>query len=79
VFALLGQNGAGKTTFVRIIATQLLPSGGRAWVMGYDVVNEAKDVRERIAVVPQEARPFSLQTPYEHIVAYLATRDGVFQ
>jgi ABC-2 type transport system ATP-binding protein len=74
VFALLGPNGAGKTTFVRIVATQLLPSAGSATVLGYDVVREPERIRKQIAVVPQEGRPASLQTPFEHIFTYLACR-----
>jgi len=74
VFALLGPNGAGKTTFIRIVATQLLPSAGSATVLGYDVVKEPERIRKQIAVVPQEGRPASLQTPFEHIFTYLACR-----
>ena len=67
VFCLLGRNGAGKTTLLRILATQLRPSAGTAAVLGYDVVSQAKAVRERIAVVPQEARPQMMTSPYDHI------------
>ncbi len=74
VFGLLGPNGAGKTTLVRIVSTQLLPSGGSATIAGYDVVRQPKAVRRRIAIVPQEGRPLLLQTPYEHIVTYLVSR-----
>jgi ABC-2 type transport system ATP-binding protein len=74
IFSLLGPNGAGKTTFVRIVATQLLPSSGTISILGHDVVTDAKFVRKQIAVVPQEARPLSLQTPYEHITTYLVAR-----
>ena len=78
VFGLLGPNGAGKTTFVKITATQLLPSGGSITIMGHDVVSEPQMVRREIAVVPQEARPLSLQTPHEHIFTYLAARGFEF-
>ena len=74
VYALLGPNGAGKTTFVRIVSTQLLPSAGSASILGYDVIAQASKVRERISVVPQEARPMSFMTPYEHVLTYLVAR-----
>lgn len=74
IFALLGRNGAGKTTFVRIMATQLLPTHGKGYVFGYDVVSEANIVRRKIAVVPQEARPLWNLTVYEHVYYYLVMR-----
>jgi ABC-2 type transport system ATP-binding protein len=74
IFALLGPNGAGKTTFVRISATQLLPTSGTITILGHDVVKDPREIRKSIAVVPQEARPLSLQTPYEHILTYLIAR-----
>ncbi|MCW2734171.1 MAG: IclR family transcriptional regulator, partial [Mycobacterium sp.] len=50
VCGLLGHNGAGKTTIVKILSTLLEPSGGRATVAGYDVVENAAQVRESIGV-----------------------------
>jgi ABC-type multidrug transport system ATPase subunit len=47
VVGLLGPNGAGKTTAVRILATILKPDGGRAKVLGLDVVEQAQAVRRR--------------------------------
>jgi ABC-2 type transport system ATP-binding protein len=55
VFGLLGPNGAGKTTAVRVLATILLPDGGRAEVLGHDVVQDAAAVRLRIGLAGQNA------------------------
>jgi len=55
VLGLLGHNGAGKTTAVRILTTLLAPTSGRAVVAGCDVATQPGAVRERIAVAGQEA------------------------
>jgi len=55
VLGLLGHNGAGKTTAIRILTTLALPSAGRASVAGLDVVAEAARVRERIGLAGQYA------------------------
>jgi oleandomycin transport system ATP-binding protein len=55
VLAVLGPNGAGKTTAVRVLATLLRPDGGRAVVGGYDVVTQAHQVRQLIALTGQYA------------------------
>jgi daunorubicin resistance ABC transporter ATP-binding subunit len=55
VFGLLGPNGAGKTTTIRILATILQPDGGRAEVLGRDVVRQAQQVRTQIGLAGQYA------------------------
>jgi len=55
VYGLLGPNGAGKTTAVRVFATLLRPNGGRARVLGYDVVTQAAEIRRRIGLTGQYA------------------------
>ena len=74
VFSLLGRNGAGKTTFLRIMATQLLPTSGRGYVLGHDIVSEAGKIREKIAVIPQESRPMYILTVKEHVKYFLMMR-----
>ncbi|HYJ01483.1 MAG TPA: ABC transporter ATP-binding protein [Nitrososphaeraceae archaeon] len=74
IFTLLGRNGAGKTTFVRICATQLLPTSGTLKVLGYDVISQAENIRRFISVVPQEGRPLRALTPWDHVYNWLKIR-----
>ena len=55
VYGVLGPNGAGKTTTIKMLATLLRPDGGRAEVLGHDVVRDADAVRQRISLTGQLA------------------------
>ncbi|MCI4346220.1 MAG: ABC transporter ATP-binding protein [Thermoplasmata archaeon] len=74
VYGLIGRNGAGKTTFVRICSTQLLPSSGQVEVLGFDAVTTPREVRARIAVIPQESRPLYFLTIDELVFYHLRMR-----
>ena len=67
VFALLGPNGAGKTTTVRILATLSRPDGGRAWIAGFDVVRDRRQIRRRISLTGQFAALDAAQTGEENL------------
>ena len=68
VLAVLGPNGAGKTTAVRILATLLEPDEGRALVGGYDVVAQAQQVRQLIALTGQYAAVDESLTGIENLL-----------
>ncbi|MEV6630457.1 ATP-binding cassette domain-containing protein [Actinoplanes sp. NPDC051470] len=68
IFALLGSNGAGKTTIVRILATLLKPDEGTATVNGYDVVSQPERVRESISLTGQFAAVDEILTGRENLV-----------
>jgi ABC-2 type transport system ATP-binding protein len=67
VCALLGRNGAGKTTAVRILTTLLRPDAGTAGVAGFDVLREPAEVRARIGVAGQGATVDDLLTGRQNL------------
>lgn len=68
VYGLLGPNGAGKTTTIRILATLLKPTAGSATVLGYDVVRQAKAVRQKVSLTGQYASVDEDLTGHENLV-----------
>ncbi|GAA1701799.1 ABC transporter ATP-binding protein [Nonomuraea bangladeshensis] len=68
IFALLGSNGAGKTTAVKILSTLLKPDAGTARVNGFDVVAQAADVRESISLTGQFAAVDEILSGRENLV-----------
>ncbi len=68
IFALLGSNGAGKTTVVRILSTLLKADAGTVGVNGFDVAEQAADVRESISLTGQFAAVDEVLTGRENLV-----------
>lgn len=68
IFALLGANGAGKTTIVRILATLLCPDAGEASVNGFDVMTQAADVRASISLTGQFAAVDEILSGRENLI-----------
>ncbi|HEY3339608.1 MAG TPA: ATP-binding cassette domain-containing protein [Propionicimonas sp.] len=68
IFALLGSNGAGKTTIVKILATLLKADAGTAGVNGFDVASQAADVRQSISLTGQFAAVDEILTGRENLV-----------
>lgn len=67
VFGLLGQNGAGKTTIIHMLATLLKPTSGSATVNGFDIVKEPAKVRASIGIVFQAPSSDDMLTGYENL------------
>ena len=76
VMVLLGQNGAGKTTTVRMLTSILEPSGGSAWVAGYDVVREANSVRASVGVLTEHHGLYARMNAEEYL-AFFASLYGL--
>jgi len=68
IFALLGSNGAGKTTIVKILSTLLKADGGTATVNGFDVATQAAKVRESISLTGQFAAVDEILSGRENLV-----------
>jgi ABC-2 type transport system ATP-binding protein len=68
IFALLGSNGAGKTTVVKILSTLLNADGGTASVNGFDVATQAANVRESISLTGQFAAVDEILSGRENLV-----------
>lgn len=65
IFGILGCNGAGKTTFLRMLSTVLTPTSGSAEIAGYDVVRDAPKVRASIGFLSSTTALYGRLTPLE--------------
>ena len=77
IFALLGSNGAGKTTIVNILATLLRADAGTATVNGFDVTTQAADVRQSISLTGQFAAVDEILSGRENLVLVARLRHLV--
>ena len=68
VFGFLGPNGAGKTTTIRILTGLIKPDGGKAFVAGYDVLEDPIEVKQRIGVVPEVSNAYVDLTAWENLL-----------
>ena len=69
IFGFLGPNGAGKSTTMMIFTTLLKPTSGKAMIAGFDVMKDAKHVRENIGFVQQETTVDEYLTGRENLFA----------
>src|SRR5215208_6365261 len=74
--AILGQNGSGTSTLVRLLSTLLLPDGGSATIFGHDVVKDSRAVQRLVNRVSVEASFFKKMSSEENL-AYAARFYGI--
>ena len=67
IFAMLGPNGAGKTSLISIICGIVKPTSGKVTVDGYDIIDNYRETRSRIGLVPQELTLESFETVFNNV------------
>jgi ABC-2 type transport system ATP-binding protein len=67
LFGLLGPNGSGKTTMIKMLTGQIRPTSGSATVLGLDAAKDPIGVRERIGIIPEQETPPSFLTAKEYL------------
>ncbi len=67
LFGLLGPNGSGKTTMIKVLTGQIRPTGGSARVLGLDAEREGLRIRERVGIIPEQESPPSFLSSMEYL------------
>jgi ABC-2 type transport system ATP-binding protein len=76
VFGFLGPNGAGKSTTINMLLDFVRPTGGEARVLGLDVREESKAIRERTGVLPEGYDVYERLTGREHVEFVIESKDA---
>ncbi|MGB9175314.1 MAG: ABC transporter ATP-binding protein [Methanoregula sp.] len=74
LFGLLGPNGSGKTTMIKMLTGQTRLSGGSATVLGVDVIRDPVGVRGKVGIIPEQETPPSFLTAMEYLEFIAAVR-----
>ena len=75
LFGLLGPNGSGKTTTIKMLTGQLQPTSGTAMVAGIDPVRHPLQVKQAVGIIPEQETPPSFLTAEEYLQFVAAIRD----
>ena len=75
LFGLLGPNGSGKTTMIKMLTGQTRPTGGSATILGIEVVKDPVGVRGLVGIIPEQETPPSFLTSMEYLRFIAAVRN----
>lgn len=75
LYGLLGPNGSGKTTMIKMLTGQIRPNGGTISVVGIDVMRDPIGVRQRVGIIPEQETPPSFLTATEYLNFVAAVRN----
>ena len=67
LFGLLGPNGSGKTTMIKMLTGQIRPTNGTAEILDVNVLNDPIKVREQVGIIPEQETPPSFLTAEEYL------------
>ena len=70
IIALLGPNGAGKTTLISVICGIVTPSSGKVTVENFDIIEDYRETRSRIGLVPQELTLELFETVFNNVFLF---------
>ena len=76
IFAFLGPNGAGKTTTVEMLECLRKPTGGKAFVLGYDISKDGDNIKKRAGILPQDFATYDRLTVKETIQYFAGMFDS---
>lgn len=73
IFGIMGPNGAGKTTLIKVLSTLILPTSGRAFIHGYDLLSQPERVKSLIGLVSGDDRSFYWRLSCRENLLFFAT------
>ncbi len=79
IFGFIGPNGAGKSTTIRILMNMIFPTGGKAKIMGMDVIRDTKKIKSQVGYIPSDAGAYSSMDVHEFLsycIRFYQVKEG---